>query len=444
MHKPLNHRQPVSVFAGGAGNRLFTQKAGSRALLRFGSGHEPNAADKIVWLLFCVTCAYLAFLQPYVELIPGERANVFPGFLCAITFAAALLVADSKSIRATKAEVAVSLGLLILAIISGLLSQTRSSSLIRALMLISSVLGGFWCARILLNSGVRQKAFVWLCSIFLGGVTGLCLCSYFVHGNVFYYLYANPHEIVHMVLLLLMGPLVLISRRKPFQVILGLVLIGSACATLFLTSIRYVDSGVLVPFGVVFLVTLLGLFRSKTLAGPLLLMFVAGTVAACFLTYCSSKDHSSLGFLAYRIESYPFSVHVAKKHPLFGVGLRAPRDDLVTDYEVGHPAFTKKVFSDWVRRLVTPENIFLAFLAGIGAPFLILYVLALTFLLVWLVRDFIRGPPGSQLIPPSALLVPDFGKSAAFPYYRYLYAISTGLVFSPVSWAHSETHGRSQ
>ena len=403
-----------------------------------------NLAEKLVWLLFCAACAYLAFLQPYVELIPGERANVFPGFLCAITFAAALVIADPKSIRATKAEVAVSLGLLVLAIVSGLLSQTRSSSLIRALMLMSSVLGGFWCARILLNSSARQKAFVWLLSIFLGGVTGLSLWSYFIHGDVFYLLYANPHEIVHMVLLLLIGPLVLISRRKPFEVILGLVLIGSACATLFLTAVQYVDSGVLIPFAIVFLVTVLGLFRSKTLAGPLLLMFVAATVAASFVTYYSRKDHSSLDFQAYRIESYPFSLHVAKKHPLFGIGLRAPRDELVTDYEVWHPAFTKKDFFRLGASLVTPENIFLAFLAGIGAPFLILYVLGAYFSPGLAYQEFSQRSSRRAIDPTLGAARANFGEFAAFLYYRYLYAGSTGLVFPFVSWAHSETCGRSQ
>ena len=400
-----------------------------------------NLAEKLVWLLFCATCAYLAFLQPYVALIPGERANVFAGFLCAITFAAALVVADPKSVRATKAEVAVSVGLLILAVVSGLLSSVPSSSSIRALILMSSVLGGFWCARILLNCNAGQKVFVWLLSIFLGGVTGLSLWSYFIHGNVFYYLYSNPHQIIHMVLLLLMGPLVLISRRTPFGVIIGLVLIVSACATLFLTAIQYIESGVLIPFAALFVLALLGLFRSKTSAGYLLLILIAATLAAYFVTHLSPKYHTGVFFQSYRIESYPFTLHIAKKHPLFGIGLRSPRNEFLADYQIRHPALTKELFAPLLQRGVTPENIFLAFLAGIGAPFLILYGLALSFLLVWLIRDFLRGPPSGQLIPPWALLLPILGSLlhsfttdtfmlAQLAWYFHLYL---GLIPKPVA-----------
>ncbi|MGO9117296.1 MAG: hypothetical protein ACLQPD_06745 [Desulfomonilaceae bacterium] len=396
----------TSFFAGGAGNRLFTQKAGSRALLGLGSGYGANAADKIVWLLFCATCAYLAFLHPYVTLIPGERANVFAGFLCAFTFAAALLVADPKTIRLTKTEVAVSLVLVALAVVSGLLSPVPWSSSIRAIVMISSMLGGFWCARILINSGPRQTALVWLLSILLGGVTTVSLWSYCIHGDVYYYLYANPHQIVHMVFLLLIGPLVLISRRKPLGIIVGVVLMGLACTTLFLTAVRYIESGVMIPFAVVCILGLLGLFRSKTSAGYFVLIVMMTAVAAYFLTYLSPKAHSGLEYQSYRIESYPFSFHVAKKHPLFGIGLRAPRNEFLADYEVRHPALSKKDFTESVDYLVTPENIFLALMTGAGVPFVVLYCVALIWLLIWLLKNLFRGPPQGFLIPPWALWVP--------------------------------------
>ena len=408
-------------------------------------GHDiatrANLAEKLVWLLFCAACAYLAFLQPYVALIPGERANVFPGFVCAITFAAALIVADMKSVRVTKAEVAVSLGLLVLAVVSGLLSLAPSSSLIRALILMSSVLGGFWCARILLNSGFRQNAFVWMCSIFLGVVTCLSLWGYFVHGHVFYYLYSNPHQTIHMVLLLLMGPLVLISRRKPFGVLVGLILIASACATLFLISIQRVESGVLIPVTALCILAFLGLFRSKTFASYLLLILLVAALAAFFMKYLSPKHHTGFFFQSYRIESYPFSLHVAKKHPFLGIGLRSPRNEFLEDYEIRHPGLTKELFAPLLQKGVTPENIFLAFLTGIGAPFLILYGLGLTFLLVWLVRDFLRGPPAGQLIPPWALLFPVMGSllhsfttdTFMLPQLAWYFHLFLGLIPKPVA-----------
>jgi hypothetical protein len=348
----------------------------------------------------------LAFLHPYVTLIPGERASVFAGFLCAFTFAAAVLVADPRTIRLAKTEVAVSLVLVALAVVSGLLSPVPWTSSIRALVMVSSMLGGFWCARILINSSARQKTLIWLLSILLGGVTGVSLWSYYIHGDVYYYLYANPHQIVHMVFLLLIGPLVLISRRRPLGIIVGVVLVVLACATLFLTAVQHIESGVMIPFAVVCILGLLGLFRSKASAGYFVLIVMMTAVAAYFLTYLSPKAHSGLEYQSYRIESYPFSFHIAKKHPLFGIGLRAPRDQFLDDYEVKHPALTKETFGRMVQKDVTPENIFLALMAGTGIPFVVLYCVALIWLLIWLLKNLFRGPPQGFLIPPWALLAP--------------------------------------
>ncbi len=342
-----------------------------------------NFADIFVWLLFCGACVYLAFLHPYVVLIPGERANVFAGFVCAFVFAAALLVANVRKIRLTRTEATVSLGLLLLAVVSGLLSPAPWSSSIRALVLISSVLGGFWSARILVNSSARQHALIWLLSLILGGVSAVSLWSFYVHGHVYYYLYANPHQIVNMVLLLLIGPLVLISRRNPLSIIIGVTILILACATLFLTAVRYVESGVLIPFVAVCILTLLGLFHSKTSARLFVLIVITAAVAAYYWTYLTPKFLSSLDYQSYRIESYPFSFHIAKKHPLFGIGLRAPRTEYLADYKVKHPAPTRETFGAMVQDYVTPENIFLALMAGIGIPFLILYCFALIFLLIW-------------------------------------------------------------
>ena len=380
------------------------------------------------------------FLHPYVTLIPGERANVFAGFLCAFTFAAALLVANPKIIRLAKTEVAVSLALVALAIVSGLLSPVPWSSSIRALVMISSMLGGFWCARILINSSAKQKALIWLLSILLGGVTGVSLWSYHIHGDVYYYLYANPHQIVHMVFLLLIGPLVLISGRKPLGIIVGILLVILACATLFLTAVQHIESGVMIPFAVVCILALLGLFRSKASAGHFVLIVIITAVAAYFLTYLSPKAHSGLEYQSYRIESYPFSFHIAKKHPLFGIGLRAPRNEFLADYDVKHPSFTKETFGDTLQRSVTPENIFLALMTGAGIPFVVLYCLALTWLLIWLLRNFFRGPPQGFLIPLWALLVPISGSllhslttdTFMLPQLAWYFHLLLGLIPKPI------------
>ncbi len=179
-----------------------------------------------------------------------------------------------------------------------------------------------------------------------------------------------------------------------------------ACATLFLTAVRYIESAVMIPFAVVCILGVLGLFRSKASAGHFVLIVLMTAVAAYFLTYLSPKAHSGLEYQSYRIESYPFSFHIAKKHPLFGIGLRAPRNEFLDDYNVRHPALNKKDFTELVEYQVTPENIFLALMAGTGIPFVVLYCVALIWLLIWLLKNLFRGPPQGFRIPPWALLAP--------------------------------------
>lgn len=368
-----------------------------------------SSADTIAWLLFCATCVYLVSLQPYVVLIPGERGNIFAGFVCAVTLGAALLVASGRSVRLTRPEILISLGLLILAVMSGLLSATPLSSFIRVLVVLSSALGGFWCARILLNNAARQKVFAWLCAVTVSGLIFLALWGYHVYGRVDQYIFLNSHQIIHMTLLLLVGPLALSSSRKVLGTFFGILLTALCCVVLFLSAMQSQVSGVIVPLGAVFILALLGIFRAKTIAGQLLLLLAVALVAAYVMAYLNPKDTSKIEYQQYRIESYPYSWHVVKKHPLLGVGLRTPREEFLADYEVKHPAYPREQFASDLHTLVTPENAFLALLTGVGAPFLFLYGFGVVWLLAWLIRNFFRSPPAGQVLPSWALLVPLLG-----------------------------------
>ena len=42
-------------------------------------------SEKVIWLFFAATSIQLAFLQPYVTLVPGERTNLFSGLLCLLS-----------------------------------------------------------------------------------------------------------------------------------------------------------------------------------------------------------------------------------------------------------------------------------------------------------------------------------------------------------------------
>jgi O-antigen ligase len=128
----------------------------------------------------------------------------------------------------------------------------------------------------------------------------------------------------------------------------------------------------------------------------------------------------------YRVENYRFSLHLALKHPWFGIGLRAPRDDFLKDYELKYPFVSREQFAASVRRIRTSENIFLTFLAEVGLPFTLLYVCALVVLLRRLLRR-VRAPGPAAVIPPLALLLP---LTAALLHFQLL----DGLFHPQISW----------
>jgi O-antigen ligase len=390
-------------------------------------------AEKIVWVVFIGTCIQLAFLEPWLLLIPGERANFFSGQLCAITLAAALLVARAGSIRISSVEVLVSLGLLALAIVSATLSLSPRSSTIRTLVVMASGLGGFWCARILLNTVRRQRIFAWLCLCLLVVELVVCFWGYRDAGQINEYIYAGNyaggnrlHQLVDIIFLLGVGPLALISWGKPLRMLVGICILAFTCLALFLAGVQAVDSGVLIPPVLLLLAILVGSFRVRTTIALLMVAVILFAVAANFVEYYSRKDHSQLDYQSYRVESYPFSWHIAKKHPFLGIGLRSPRQEFLQGYDIWHPQLTRKSLALAVKNEVTSENIFLTFMVGLGLPFAILYTAVLLFLLGRLVRDVLRPPP-DQAFHPLVLLVP---LSAAF-----LHSLTTDTFMSPeLAW----------
>jgi len=128
----------------------------------------------------------------------------------------------------------------------------------------------------------------------------------------------------------------------------------------------------------------------------------------------------------YRLENYGFSWSIAVRHPVLGIGLRAPREEFLNDYEIKYPYVTREKFADSVKGITTSDNIFLTFMADLGFPFLLLYSFSLIVLLIRLVRRVV-APPSASFLPPLALLLP---VSAGLLYFQ----VYDGLLFPQISW----------
>jgi len=341
------------------------------------------------WLVFCATCLQLAFQQPYVILIPGERANLFSGLLCAIALFAALWTRGGGKPAGSPVEWGLSLILAVLAMLSGALSETAWSSSYRSFILIASGLGGFWCARILLATPERQRVFARFCCVIFAGMVLVGFLGYALKGNVSHFLDQNPHPLCDRLLILAFGPLVLLLDGSARERIISVALLCLGCVIFYLSDLR---SAMLIPLALCLMALWMRQFRFNHLLVVLLLFAAALPFFFSRLpAWKMGKEHEPT---YYRFENYPFSLHIVRHNPWFGIGLRAPREKFVEGYHIIYPYVTKEKFTESVKNVVTSENTFLTLGVGLGAPFLILYCAGLIGLFARLFRS-VRHPPGA-------------------------------------------------
>ena len=378
--------------------------------------------EKITWLFFGATSIQLAFLQPYIILVPGEHSNLFSALLCGLSLLVALISLGRGALSLRSPEFLVSLLLAALAVASALSSLPLRSPSFRVAVLLASGLGGFWCARCLLNTPENQRRFQWLCLVLLGGVLLLSLAGYFclkVQQIHYYFFTGSNHPLTNLIFLLSFAPLTLLREKSRPLVLLGVTLLALSYVVLCLSQRLSV---VLIPVGLGVAGLLFGTVRWKhVVAGLLVLGLIIGLFSHQILWFKLNQEYPS-----YRIENFFFSWSIARQHPLLGIGLSSPREKFLEDYQIKYPYENKERFAEEVAIIRTPDNQLLTFLSGMGFPFTIIYCLAVLTLLVKLVGMAFRPPPGLYF-PPLALLFPLAAALIHFQFYD-------GLLFPQSCW----------
>jgi hypothetical protein len=213
--------------------------------------------------------------------------------------------------------------------------------------------------------------------------------------------------------------LALLAGKSRALSLLAAVLLGVTYVILCLSQRLSV---VFIPLGVGFLWVALGALRWRHLVAALVVMAVIiGFLAPQIYWFKLNKAYP-----AYRIENLFYSWSIAKQHPIWGIGLRAPRDQFLEAYQLEYPYGTKEQFAKNVAGIVTSDNQVLTFLTGLGFPFTILYCLAVLTLVLKLAGLALRPPPDCVL-PPLALLFP---LCLALVHYQ----LYDGLLFAQNSW----------
>ena len=395
------------------------------------SDAEPGAGfswgERAAWVLFLATCLHLVFLQPWVEVIPGERAKVFSGICCALTLVLALVFHRSKAVSWKSPAVLLSLTLLILVTISSLRSPARASSLARAFVIMSAGLGGYWSARLLLVTPERQRNFLWfslgLLAVFLLG----CGAGLWARGNVFIFLDTHYHPVGSRIILFSFVPIALVFSPSRLKVGLGIALLSLGYLVLLLAGKKHgMGSALFVPPALALLAACFRTWSGRNLAIILLVLFFAAATAGHLLRPILAQKNKYHESVAYRVENVRFSWHLALEHPWFGIGLWAPREPYLKDYKITYPFLTKKDFSAWTTKLKTSENNFLTFMADLGFPFIFLYSSAILVILGRLIGRALQ-PSSGAVFPALALLLPLMGEILHMQVYD-------GLFHPQVSW----------
>lgn len=373
--------------------------------------------------LFCLGFAtYQAVLRRPEPLLFGRShgvnafALILDGFCLLIT-----LIWAWRAGARPRSGLAVFSAVLLAVGLGGSLVCPWHGALLRATTLILPSLAGFWCSRLLLTTPARQKLFLWLCAALLGLFLTFCISGYLFFGDVHYYFDEARHPQVNTGMLLLFAPLALIMSKRFPQRSIGLLLMALLLVFFFFSGLR---TAVLMPVIVGAVALLLGHCSWKQF---LLIALGLAVVIGGFFTFFPEKRLQISGEPAYyRLENYPFSLHIIKKEPIFGIGLRSPRDRFLDDYEMHYPHATKEQFAWTLRRVIVAENIFLTVAVGMGLPFLILFVcfLGINFKR-WIV--LVRRPPDNPVIPPIAIFL---SLVAAFLHF-FIY---DGLLHPNVSW----------
>ena len=390
---------------------------------------DLSRREKFLWLFFSVTCFQLVTKIPYLSVIPGERTKVFSGLLCALTFFTLLIVKQQKLRISTEWTICVVLSLLCL--FSGLGSSSPSSSLWRGATLIFSAVGGFWCGRLMLDTRYCRIFFGRFCLFLLTLLLLFGVAGFIFDGKVLYFAGVHKHIFNGLILLLSFGPLQLLFGGRRWMVVTGILYL---LASYYVISLSF-DPMIWFPPLLLLGGIIVSMRIKKRIIIPVLLVFI---VVGLFQKYQLPEYFLNKGSIStwVRVENVFFSWHIAKKKPLLGIGLVAPRLAYLDDYEIVYPYVTKEQFSAVIPdENRSSENQIFTFLCDLGMPFLLIYSSSMLFLYLRLCkhawRDKKRGEDRSIIlwIPiTAALLHFQFFDGLLHPQISWFFHILIGLI----------------
>lgn len=373
--------------------------------IRFNS-RLGNKGQIAAFILFCLTTVQLVFQQPYLVMLPDERAKVFSATLCLLTLTMTILFGRDKQHLHFRADFWISLTLASIALLSGIFSIAPRQSLERVYVILSAGLGGYWCAKFLLTEPNLRRIFQWLMNALLVCVIFLALLGLYLTGKPHQFLDSHWHPVGSRLLLMSFAPLsLLFADVRRDRIIGGIILSANLVAIYIVGRYAFIESILVIP--AIISIIAFCVFKWTGTSRRIMAATLAVTLTVgIFFAYVNPKNlnrkHISV---AYRVESLFFSIDIAARHPWLGNGLWAPRDSFLKNYTIHYPFVSKGQFSQWVKEYRTSENLYLTFLADLGVIFFAVYFSSVIYLLIRLMQ-MSRRECSTRALHPAAILLP--------------------------------------
>ncbi|WP_338667749.1 O-antigen ligase family protein [Pseudodesulfovibrio methanolicus] len=375
-----------------------------------------NLKSALNTLLVSFVCFQSVFLTPYVIIVATDRTNLFTPILSLFALIIIALV-QGRQAPFAKWDILAWLALGAIMAFGVTLTTDIPAAAYRAFALYVPALSGYWAGRLLTNDQYWKK----LSPYIMSGLFFLMSTVQIGTGVDVPILQLHHHALANLLLLLAVGPAtILIQGSFPIKVACAAILSMGYFAC-YVVGSRFT---VVLPILLLPLMSFLKLIRIKWLA-------IAGIpLLAVACIFFIQKPDKILKFhnyesVFYRIEGIPAAIHIIKKHPLFGIGLRTDREPYLEDYEMTFSMTDREHFMQVVRKNVTEDNMLMTLLVGVG---FIPTILHLSMLIVYFSRLVIAiktkhsGPLNSTALA--------FALCASVLHF----GVQDGLLYPQVSW----------
>lgn len=320
------------------------------------------------WALASAVCLQATFLQPYVVVVSGERTNIFTSLLALLPLVP-LAISRLGTREGARGAVRAALPWAVLAAglaASALASAAPGPALWRALSFISPAVGGLACGQLLFNTPEARSYLFGLLTFCFAGLS----ISHLIFGAQPSFMGLWHHALAGALVLLSAGPIYLAGKGGRALRAFAVALLLAGALACFLAGSRFV---ILLPF---VLIPVYVAFGSLSLRRAAMGLAASAVVAGVFFTVFPAKVMGTVNYEStfYRVESYPATWEIVKAHPLLGLGIRTPRQDILASYTPVSGLVSRDGFLAVVGRNVTWDNQYLSLLCGIGVPLTLLYL----------------------------------------------------------------------